>query len=380
MEASSYDLLKVKQILQKYELCDYCLGRQFNLLSKVRDDELGKFLKETLKIETKGCYICSSLMSKIEDFGLKVIDYIKDYEFDSFLVGVSLRAEYTEREDELRAEFKLRGGESIKSSIGKLLGLKISKLSKRVNFKDPQLRILVFPESELIKVKTKSIFLFGRYRKHIRGISQKIRRCYSCKGKGCLYCNFKGVKDSITKILENRISPLFKADKVKFSWFGGEDENSLVLGKGRPFYAEIINPTLRKVNLETLIFKDAIEIKELKYVEGLYKGNFKVKFRAEVNFIPEPKKEQIEEVESFFKDRTIKVITGKGEREKKVYRINLKKVRDIYKVLGYIDGGIHIKNFLMGKEGLEPNLAEKLKCNVILNPSKPFDILDVDLT
>ena len=33
--------------------------------------------------------------------------------------------------------------------------------------------------------------------------------------------------------------------RVKFSWIGGEDKESLVLGKGRPFFAEIIEPKRR---------------------------------------------------------------------------------------------------------------------------------------
>jgi len=373
-------LEKAKQILKKYELCDFCLGRQFNQGS-LRDDELGRKIKESLKFETKGCFICSSLMSKFESLSLKVMEKIKDYEFDTFLVGVSLKPDYLEREDKLRSEFKLKGKENIKSSLGKLLGLEISKLSKKFNFKDPQLTILVYPEEDRIDVRSKSILLYGRYRKWVRGLFQKKRRCYECKGKGCIYCEFKGtLGNSVENILEDKISSKFKAERAKFTWLGGEDTNSLVLGKGRPFFVEVINPKVRKVHLEELLGKGDVEIVELKYVKEIVRGvKFKVKFLARVNFDPEPKEEDIIRVENFFKDREIKVLGSKGERIKKVYELKVKKVNGNYEVLAYMEGGIHIKNFLMGKNTI-PNFSKEIGCKVTFNDEEPFDILDVEFS
>ena len=55
---------------------------------------------------------------------------------------------------------------------------------------------------------------------------------------------------------------------VKFSWIGGEDKESLVLGKGRPFFAEIIKPKRRIIVEHNVSLNEkGIELFGTKYLQ-----------------------------------------------------------------------------------------------------------------
>ena len=61
----------------------------------------------------------------------------------------------------------------------------------------------------------------------------------NCSGKGCRICNFHGISEFDS--VEGLYSPQFLFEKfggstAKFTWIGGEDKSSLVLGTGTTFF------------------------------------------------------------------------------------------------------------------------------------------------
>ncbi|MEM3438037.1 MAG: tRNA pseudouridine(54/55) synthase Pus10, partial [Nitrososphaerales archaeon] len=253
----------VKDILSDYPLCDWCLGRQFPSIKGENNEVKGKMIRKEVKVEVrKGtCFICQDVMQSIKDISIKVLEQLKNYEFNDFLIGAKLPKDFIEREDNIRARFKLRGGETIKSEITREIGkIVASKTNKKVNFHKPDMTILIDLISGDIHLNPRSLFIYGRYLKMVRGLPQKRRKCRNCRGKGCLECERTGFlrERSVEQILAQMLIKKFDAKEAKFTWVGGESIESLVLGNGRPFYAEIIKPRLRHLDKSELLKENGV--------------------------------------------------------------------------------------------------------------------------
>src|ERR687890_2197272 len=128
--------------------------------------------------------------------------------------------------------------------------LKITKT--RLDFLMPDISINISIDRNNnveVMAKTRPLHFFGRYLKKHRGIRQKQTKCSSCQGKGCLVCDYSGLSgyDSIEGIIAKKLISITEGQNPKFNWVGSEDEESIVLGKGRPFFASISNPRNSKL-------------------------------------------------------------------------------------------------------------------------------------
>ncbi|MDA1263793.1 MAG: tRNA pseudouridine(54/55) synthase Pus10 [Planctomycetota bacterium] len=100
------------------------------------------------------------------------------------------------------------------------------------------------------------VFLEGRYRKLTRDLPQTIFWCPKCKGhprrrKGCEQCEGFGklTRDSVQELLGWVIGKAFGTRKHKFHGAGREDLDVRMLGRGRPFVLELIDPKVSEVDL-----------------------------------------------------------------------------------------------------------------------------------
>ncbi len=109
-----------------------------------------------------------------------------------------------DRDDYIRSKYKLKGIDSVKTDISKELRKSFSRKTKKIiDFLDPDVTFTVNLKDESCQMRSKSIFLSGRYIKTLRGIPQKQNSCENCFGKGCRICNFHGISefDSIEGII-----------------------------------------------------------------------------------------------------------------------------------------------------------------------------------
>ena len=137
-----------------------------------------------------------------------------------------------------------------------------------------------------IEITTRSIFVIGNYIKRKRGINQKKQRCKECKTYGYKICKFSGFQRSPS--VENEIQKFLKkkfiANDVKISWFGSEDNNSLVKNKGRPFCAEIVSPTKRKSFFRDKKMNNGIIMKYAEVLKNRPITDFGFIMKSRVNF------------------------------------------------------------------------------------------------
>ncbi len=386
VEKSLFELADL--ILVNYPLCGDCLGRQFPSLIE-KDDKLKRMIKGVLT-RKKRCFICQGIMQSLKDVTSKIIKKLGDYEFDNFLIGATLPREVIENEDELRAKFKLRGGEAIKGKITKEIGKTIaSKTGKEVNFRNPDVTILMNFTSGKVIISSKPVFVYGRYLKTVRGLSQKRRKCKECVGKRCNICSHTGFlkEESIEQILAQRLIDHFKAKKAKFTWIGGESVESLVLGNGRPFYVEIREPKLRHFNTSCIPeFHKGIILREIRVVDR--KPNktpsFIVTVSAYIRFIEDVDECKINILKKALQNTEVKVKTLKKIFTKKIFDFDIERIdKRRAKISFKCEGGLNIKMFigisnLLKRDIIEisPNISKILGVEVVCYI---FDILNLEI-
>lgn len=103
------------------------------------------------------------------------------------------------------------------------------------------------------------VFLESRYRKLVRDLPQTIFFCPRCGGhrrrrKNCEQCAGRGrlSEDSVQELIARRVLPAYRARSGKFHGAGREDIDVMMLGRGRPFVYEVVEPRESGVDLVAL--------------------------------------------------------------------------------------------------------------------------------
>ncbi|MEM3695327.1 MAG: tRNA pseudouridine(54/55) synthase Pus10 [Candidatus Bathyarchaeia archaeon] len=293
-------LEKALEMLQKYPLCDHCLGRQFALLGyNMENDERGRVIKLALTLKAhdlilsksgegvrilkvlatngffqksaeilhkikrrvprkdspKKCFLCENKFQEIEGTAQKVAENLDNYEYRSFLVGIGLPVHMEEREDEFKAEFNIRYGENMRSEFGRLYGKKLAELTgKNIDYSKPDIVVIINPITADIRLQINPLYIAGNYKKLVRGIPQSKWLCSRCLGKGCEKCNWTGkmYAESVEELIEKPFLEETGGVKASFHASGREDIDARMLGKGRPFVIEIAQPKKRFIDLKKL--------------------------------------------------------------------------------------------------------------------------------
>jgi tRNA pseudouridine synthase 10 len=322
-------------------------------------------------------------MDDLDSIAQKIARSIRGYEFDTFLIGATLPTQIFEREDALRARLKIRGVESAKSQLTRELGMRLGRLlKKRVEYLKPDVTVnLAIDKGNNIDIAIKSrpLAIAGRYVKKIRGISQKQDRCPNCEGKGCESCRYSGLSgfDSIEGAIASGLIEMTGGQTPRFSWIGSEDQNSLVLGSGRPFYARVFNPKKRKLKKKQIrktgVMQASLSVlKEEPKLQPRFKVTTRIHVRCERAITKDDIKKlgALDGVEVRFENKH-KTAT------KKIHSARARRINDNQFVLTIVaDGGLVIKQFVGGEEYMKPNVSEIVgaKCECVT-----FDVLDVSL-
>ncbi|MDC0209037.1 tRNA pseudouridine(54/55) synthase Pus10 [Nitrosopumilus sp.] len=366
------------EIIKKYNLCDYCLGRLFTKQLRLSSNKLlGKKLKNGRE-SNHSCYICKNLFDNLDHFLKLMLDSSFDYKFRTFSIGTIIKPSIVDRDDALKSEFKLRGIDGVKSDITKELVKLFSKKTKKIaNYIDPDIIFTVNLKEPSCNLRSKPIVISGRYTKSKRGYSQKQKSCDNCSGKGCRTCNFHGISEfnSVEGVISKLIFKKFGGTTTKFTWIGGEDKSSLVLGSGRPFIVKLQNPLKRKIKLSDYA-SDFISIFNLKIIDDSPKTPLKFSSLATIKISTDSKFD----AENLKKLKNLKnspiIVSEKSGRsyEKKIFDINYKKTSDqIILVKIRVEGGLPIKRFVIGND-VTPNISETIGTHCI---TEEFDFLEI---
>lgn len=437
-------LEKALKMLEKYPLCDHCLGRQFALLGcELGNNVRGNAIKLTLmlkahalalskdaegirilkilasngfsesakkmlqkmkkrvptKISPQKCFLCEDKFKITDEIAKKALQALQEYEYNNFLVGIELPVEFEEREDEFRAEFDVNYSENMKNEFGRIIGEKIAKASgKNVEYKKPDIVVLVNPSTEDVKLQVNPLYVYGFYRKLKRGLPQSKWFCSKCRGKGCEKCGWTGkmYPESVEEIIEKPFLDATGGIKASFHASGREDIDVRMLGKGRPFVIEIMKPKRRfldfkkveelintyaqgKIEVSNLYQADKTIVRRIKNSESAQK-----EYRVVIEFENEIATEDLHLLQENLTNKIIKqrtptrVLHRRADllREKYIYSVKVKKLspkRAEMKIR--CQGGLYIKELVTGDEGrTTPSVSDILK-----NKAKPIklDVLNI---
>jgi len=377
-------LLKSKSILKEYTLCDNCLGRFFIKLTGLSSSRrLGSRIKDSLNFTTvTKCYICKNLLSPSNIYVKMMQDVSIGYEFSSFLVGATLKRSVVERDDKIRSKFRLRGVDSIKTEVTRELGKKFAKKTKSsTEYLLPDITFTINFRTEKCEVKTKPVFLYGRYLKNKSGISQKQESCQDCEGIGCIFCNNHGIVhfDSVEGKISQFLYEKFETDQVKFTWIGGEDKTSLVKGDGRPFFAKLISPKRQNIQLSKKIVFDEITVEELRKIDHIPRGS--IPFRSKITILVMAKKgissNKLKKLKQFINIPITLTGTRRNHVKKTIHKLRYRKNSlQSFTIEIDTDGGLPIKRFVEGNNVI-PNITERLNVQCFC---KKFDINQITLS
>jgi tRNA pseudouridine synthase 10 len=151
-----------------------------------------------------------------------------------------------------------------------------------------------------------------------------------------------------------------------------------VLGRGRPFFAKILNPKKRKIRLQKKYLQDKIEIHNLKIISNIPKGIIQFRSKIKLSIITEQnlKSHNLNPLKILKKTPIIIYEKPNKRIQKSIYSIKfLKSSPKSFSLWMTVDGGLPIKRFVEGNN-VQPNLSEllgnKCKCS-------EFDFQNIEL-
>jgi tRNA pseudouridine synthase 10 len=399
--------MSILEIAKKFEgeLCDSCLGRQFALLGRgLSNRERGRAIRVLLQMEgrrseePKLCSLCLGLFKQIDRWAKEALKVAEDVEFETYLVGSRLPGFMEEKEQELRKRYNLKHGEAMKVEFNREVGKRF--LDKRFDPQSPEVTFLVDVVMEEVNIKRAPLFIYGRYRKLVRGIPQTQVRwlCPKCHGQGCRECDYTGrmYKESIEELISPPILEAAKGTKTVFHGGGREDIDARMLGEGRPFVVEIKEPKRRKFDLRELEErinknnKGKIEVKEIQFVKRKIVEQIKAEraskiYQLKVVFGKKVDKKHLyktlEGLKGIIKQQTparVSLHRADKLRERRVYDIWGDLVTEKEAVVKIkCEGGLYVKELISGDGGrTKPSLSELLGVRAWVCELDVLEILD----
>ncbi len=385
---------QVQAILGYGETCDHCLGRFFGKRSHgLSNDERGRGLRIAISLAENQpykpfsgtCWVCGNFFDSVPLWADRVVDAVKDLEFRTQLVGCRVPPLIAENEEMVWSDLSLADPEPFKSEVNREVGKAVSaRNGKVVDFKKPDVVIILDPSTGAVEVQVNSVFFYGRYQKFERGIPQTHWDCRACRGRGCEKCNFTGAQylDSVEELIGRPVIEMFDAENAVLHGAGREDIDARMVGTGRPFILEVVAPKKRSIDLvalEAAINRTAdgrvsVAIKrwaDRAEVETLKSNKAHKKYRILVEVDGELSADEFAKALESLKGVTIQQRTPERVAHRRADKIRERKVLDIgyageqdgrfvVEVLG--EAGLYIKELVSGDSGRTiPSLAEILK-------------------
>jgi len=288
-----------------------------------------------------------------------ILERVKSIEFRTFLLGIISGKEKNEKQEKL-----------FKKKLGKILE---EKLGKKVDFKDPDILILIDPKTKKINYQIKPLYIFGRYQKLVAGIPQtRWKR--------------KKFKTSVQEEIGKTLLKITGGTDHSFHGCGREDIDAVTVGQGRPFVIEIINPKKRNFDLKKAQEKinrnsKLIKINNLQFtnkekIRELKSASPDKVYEAEVELEKESSKKDLEKACQLLSGILInqqtptRVLRRRYNllRKKKIYYFKIKKFdpkNPVFEIK--TESGTYIKELVSSDNGrTKPSLAEILKQKAVV--------------
>ena len=365
---------KAGEVLERHGLCDHCLGRLFARLSRGTNEERGRAIRFVLNMERSAeglpptgkpekCELCGNVFERIPLLVERMKEASSGIEFDTFLVGSRFPTEIREKEEGIWREFGISTGEPVNREFNRELGKAFGLATGKDTSKNPDVVFVVEPYSGEIELQVNPLYVYGRYRKLVRGIPQT---------------PLPGFEDSVASIICRAFSRASDG-KCVFKGAGREDVDVRTLGNGRPFIVEIKGPKKRKLDLDAVAREIAtsgkVEVLNLCFVSPKEAGevlmkNHRKEYLALVLVEDGVTPEEAREVARKLRGLEIHQRTPWRVRKARADKVRLRRVHEAdarwldkkhFELRLVTDGGLYIKELVSGDNGrTKPSVSDLL--------------------
>jgi len=381
---------RARSILRAGPICDDCLGRAFARLGHgLTNAERGRSIRTVLSLGDihgkKGtCWLCEDLFASAPYWADRAVALAEGLEYETYLFGVKLTPRLREAERLFGERFPTALSEPLKHAFNREVGKAFESRTGRgtLALEHPQLWFTVGLAEKGITLGVLPLFVYGRYRKLLRGIPQTHWPCRHCGGRGCPRCQETGKQypESVEELIAAPFLEAAQAAEAHLHGAGREDIDARMLGSGRPFVLELVSPRKRRLDvafLQEAVNRSAVgkvEAASLRFVDSdvvsqIKEADAEKVYRAAVDFdadvTPARLKEALAELLGMIEQETPhRVMHRRADllRERRVLEIEgqLVSARRA-EVRLRCDGGLYIKELISGDEGrTRPSLAECL--------------------
>ena len=353
----------IRAACPEFGLCRSCAGR---IASRGRP---GHFVRLA---DSAKCYVCGGLMGGLDELAKHAAERVSGYDCGTFSVGATLKVSILDRDDYMRSREGAAGAASIKAALtGELAKLISVQTGKRLDRDDPDATILVDTRLGSCEVRSRHAVVKMRYTKTRRGLPQKRARCGACGGAGCDACGFAGAGPSVEGVISAYLLGMTGGTDVRFTWVGGEDRDSLVLGSGRLVYARVRNPAK-----SAGILPESVSLNDI-CITGMSPGAIPRRlppFKSAVRILV-----RCGEMSNLRRVRGLagSVRVGPDSGRTSTRTVDMVRYRrtgaDSFRITAEVEGGVPIKRLVSG-EGVEPSVSSLLgaECECVR-----FDFLDI---
>ena len=389
-EAAETRIEQVTRILRTGPICEECLGRAYGKLGRgLSNPERGAaFVTAAAMLGERpkegACWVCGDVFSEADAWAKRAAALVDGAEFESYVFGVRLSPRLAEMESYFAERFPTRAIESMKHAFNRTVGLCFNRLfpDTTVAFQEAEVSFLIDLTENTITEQIASVYVFGRYRKLVRGIPQTKWPCRRCGGRGCEACGQSGKQypESVEEWVAGPLVEAAKGSGARFHGAGREDIDALMLGQGRPFVLEILSPRVRSLNLTDLCDEvnrraaGRVGVTDFAFVgrravESVKESRVGKRYRALVAFDGDVTAEAFEESLGFL----VGTITQQTPQRVAHRRADKVRMRTLYAAEGRLidsstaevefttEGGLYVKELVSGDdERTEPSLAGRL--------------------
>jgi tRNA pseudouridine synthase 10 len=386
--------------VEKRRLCDSCLGRQLGKVDHGSNAERGAIMRgmadpDMPALAPSKCSMCEGVVEEYDGLAAEVQHALEGYEWDTFLVGTKTPKRVSQLESDLYRTFPSVWVEAFKAEVNREVGRRVEAATDgEADFDTPDVTVLVDPEFNSVDVQLRSVFVYGRYNKLVRGIPQTRWPCRNCKGRGCEACDGTGFQyeTSVEQLVAGPFMEVLEGEEHALHGAGREDIDARMLGEGRPFVVEVRNPKRRhwdagemtrrinefaagRIEVSGLRGSDKTEVVALK--DASWEKTYLVSFTVEGGVTEEELRSAAGTLSgSVIKQRTPHRVSHRRadkERPRTVRQLELVDLSDgLAKVQVRGESGIYVKELIHGDRGrTQPSMAGLL--------DRPCEVVELDV-
>ena len=177
----------------------------------------------------------------------RILEIADGLDFSTYLVGTRLAHDLTGADEHAQEDYRLAVRAPLLQRLAELWP------GRTIGTSAADLSIVLLPERPgRVAARIASLFVAGRYRKLVRGMSQTVFHCRNCRGRpnGCAVCDGSGrhVREAVQDFVCPPLLAAAGGRSAAFHGCGREDVDVRMLGEGRPFVASVGAPRRRTID------------------------------------------------------------------------------------------------------------------------------------